>query len=123
MTILLLLAACGGTVTITPGQDGCTNYDFDDPAPSVILSSVEGTTGDVRRTGALLEQTGLYFDPAITVDADVVEVHEAWAGGETDESFCYEPWVKIEGIADEVQIRWYLEGEASPMDTVNLTAK
>ncbi len=123
-TLLLLVAACSNPVVITPSQGGCVDYNFASPAESTV--EWEGTEkGSVRvwRSNSLLEQTGLTFDPLILVDGEVVQVFEAWVGGDTDDAFCYEPVVSFEGLIGELQVRWYLaEGEAVPYDSVDIDA-
>ena len=120
--VLLAVAACGNQVVITPSQGGCTDYNFDDPAASAIeWEAAKDGTARAWRSNALLEKTGLIFDPLITVEGNVVEVFEAWAGGETDDAFCYEPSVGFEGLGGELEVRWYLaEGESVPYDTVDI---
>ncbi len=122
---LLLLAACTGQVTLTPGQDGCTDYDFANPADSTIESEVSADgSGRVWRTYAVQEQTGLFFDPEIVVGGSVVEVYEKWTGGETDDAFCYAPWVAFEGLSGKMTVEWYLEpGDGVPFDSVDVEAK
>lgn len=118
---LLLLAACGGEVTLTPGQDGCTDYDFDNPAESEVGFEVSGSSGRVWRNYALLEQTGLLFDPIIDVSGNTVSVYEQWAGGESDDAFCYAPYVAFEGLEGKMTVDWYLaDGDTVPFDSVEI---
>ena len=122
---LFLLAACGSQVTLTPSQGGCTDYDFDNPSDSAVETELDGGGGGGRvyRTNALLEQTGLLFDPIIEISAGRVEVYEKWSGGETDEAFCYEPSVAFEGLDGKMTVEWYLEeGDTVPFDEVEVDA-
>lgn len=122
---LLLLAACGNQITITPGQDGCTDYVFASPAESTVEWEAS-SAGSARawRTNALQEQSGLIFDPLIEIAGDEVSVFEVWTGGETDDALCYEPAVSFEGLsAGTIEVRWYLaEGDTVPFDTVEVEA-
>jgi len=123
--LLLLAAACSNPVVITPSQGGCVDYNFASPDESAVES--EGTAdGAIRvwRSNALLEQTGLIFDPLIEVDDKVVQVFEAWVGGETDDAFCYEPVVTFEGLVGDLQVRWFLpEDDMVPFDSVDISSK
>ena len=119
---LLLLAACGSQVTLAPGQDGCTDYDFDNPSDSTVEFDVDGSgSGRVWRTNALLEQTGLTFDPTIEIAGGAVQVFEKWSGGETDEAFCYAPYVAFSGLSGKMTVQWFLEeGDEVPFDEVEV---
>ncbi|MES2641200.1 MAG: hypothetical protein V4850_17050 [Myxococcota bacterium] len=121
---LLVLAACANQVTITPSQGGCADYDFADPAESTIeWEASKSGSARVWRANALQEQTGLVFDPLIEVEGKVVSVYEAWTGGETEDSFCYEPVVSFEGLSRELQVRWYLyAGDTVPYESVEIDA-
>ncbi|MDP2311396.1 MAG: hypothetical protein Q8P41_00710 [Pseudomonadota bacterium] len=122
---LLLFAACANQVTIIPGQDGCIDYNFTDPAESTVdWEASSGGTARAWRSNALMDQTGLIFEPNIAADGNVIHVYEAWTGGETADAFCYEPSVAFEGVSGELQVRWYLaEGDTVPYDSVDIEAE
>jgi hypothetical protein len=122
MLLSLLLTTACSQVTLSYGDDGCTDYDFTDPAPSSLEWE---STGDdavrIWRTNALMEQSALQFTPDIQIEGKTIHVYEAWSGGETDDPFCYFPYVTAEGLTAKVQVRWYLEADdATPFDTVSI---
>lgn len=120
---LLLLTACASQVTLTPGQDGCTDYDFQNPATSEVEFDLAGSSGRVWRTYALLDQTGLLFDPVIEIAGNTVEVYEQWTGGETDDAFCYAPYVAFEGLDGKMTVDWFLApGDSVPYASVDVEA-
>lgn len=121
---LVLLAGCANQVTLTPGQGVCTDFDETNPALSTVgWESAESGTARVWRTNALKEQAGLVFDPVIAFTGKVVSVVEVWTGGETDDTFCYEPMVTFDGVTGKHQVRWYLhEGDTVAFDIVEIEA-
>ncbi len=120
LTVFLLLSACGN-VTLTPSEGGCTDINLADPPASSVESETD-PDGSVRvyRAAAFFDQTGLVFAPELVTEGDVLHVHEAWSGGETEDAFCYQPTVTVTGLAAKLQVRWYLEGEDTPFDTVEI---
>lgn len=123
MTLLLLLVACKNPVTLTPGQDACVSEDPEAAAEEVVWESTGEGAARVGRE-VVLDGTGLVFDPVFEVEPNVVHVYERWSGGGTEDPFCYAPNVAIEGIARELQVRWYLaEGDTTPFDTVDIEAE
>jgi hypothetical protein len=122
--VFFFFVVCGGEVTLKPGQDGCTDYDFDNPAESEVDFEVAGGSGRVFRTYALLEQTGLLFDPVIDVGGNTVSVYERWTGGESDDAFCYAPYVAFEGLEGKLTVDWFLaDGDTVPYDSVEIEAE
>lgn len=120
--LLLAILGCAGSVTIDPGLGGCENSDLDNPDESKLVTVLGDGQATVTRTNAYLDQLNLSFSPEITADDGVVHVREAWAETEdtTESPFCYAPFVTVTGERGEVQVRWYLEGENTPFDTVNV---
>lgn len=121
MLALLLFTACGGSAVFTPTQEGCVDFDYNDPGASTVEFDIdEAGTGRVWRTNVLLENVDQLFEPEIVPDGDVIEVHEAWTGGAGEDPFCYQAVVEIEGLTSEIQVRWFLEGKDTPLDTVDI---
>jgi hypothetical protein len=122
MIVLSLLIGCAPEVTLRATQGGCTDFDYDDPAPAALVSEVsEDGTALVTRTNVLLDAAGYTFDPVITADKRLIEVFEVWTGEGQGEPFCYTPAVELEGLRGEFEVRWYLaEGDSVPFATVEL---
>ena len=121
---LLLYVACADPISITPSQAGCDEVT-PEASPASTLEWEAASDGSIRvwRSNAYEEQTGLIFDPVVVVDGKIVEIHEAWTGGETADTYCYEPAVTFEGIAKTLQVRWFVdEGDTVPFDTVDVEA-
>lgn len=120
---LLLFLGCALDVAITPSTGVCQNYDFDSPADSTLEWEAAGEGAfRIWRTNALMEQTGLTFDPTFDFEGRDISLHEAWSGGESDESFCYAPEILLEGVTGAIEVRWYLEGEDIPFKTIEVEA-
>jgi hypothetical protein len=119
---LLLLAACANQVTITPSQGYCTDFDYADPPDSSLEVEVSADgTARVWRANAVLDQTGLLFDPEITVDGNIVSVYEGWSGGDEETAFCYEPAIGLDGLTKKIQVRWFMDDTATvPFDTIDV---
>lgn len=121
--LILALFACSGSVTLEPAQDGCSDFDYNDPAESKLVAELGDGSAVVRRTNVLLETTGLAFDPEIVPDDRVINVYEAWVVlEETGEGpFCYAPEVQLREGSGAFQVRWFLEeGDSTPFDTVEV---
>jgi hypothetical protein len=128
MTVLALLLACAGETTLDPGLGACADFDYDNPAPSVLSVTWLGEEKViVARTNVLQPDGNLAFTPEIVAEGDVISVYEGWTlptGEEGDGlEFCFLPQVDITGPVDGMQLRWfYAVGDTIPFASVNLEA-
>ena len=118
---LVLLVACGGKVEIQPGQAGCLEYDFQNPEESRLTATMEDDVAVVQRSNVLIAGEEPVFEPEIAVDGDIITVQEVWTGAEGATSYCYLPQITVTGVSSKLQVRWFVEEDATtPFDTVNL---
>jgi hypothetical protein len=122
MLVFSLLLGCAPEVNIVASQGGCTEFDYDNPAPSELVSEVgEDGTAVVSRTNVLLDAGDYTFEPVIVPDRRLIEVFETWTGAGEGDPFCFVPSVSLEGLRGEFELRWYLaEGDVVPFATVEL---
>jgi hypothetical protein len=122
MLALALFVACAPEVNVTSVQDGCTDFDYDDPAPSELVTTVsEDGSAVVSRTNVLLDAAGYVFEPVIVADKRLIEVFEIWTGEGEGEPFCYVPSIELSGLRGEFELRWYLaEGDSIPFATTEM---
>ncbi len=119
--MIVLLLACVGNPELSPSSQGCTNYDFDEPQESTVEASVDGDVANVWRTYVERENTDDTFDPDLSGEGNVVEVHEKWIAGSDGTSTCLEPHVQIKGFGAKIEVRWFTEDNSSvPVNTLEL---
>ncbi len=118
--LVALLIACSGEVTINNTQTGCTDYDYDNPAPSTVVVDVADDVATVRRTNIALDSGSLAFVPDVVAEGDRIDVFEAWQGEGDGLPFCYDAVITIEP-APRAEVRWYQSAdEAVPFATVEI---
>jgi hypothetical protein len=122
MLVLALLSACG-SATLTPTQEGCQDYDFNNPDPITVEAHITDGDGEIRRSSLLRPGTDQVFVPDIQPDGDVISIFEAWTSESADDapSTCYDAVVTVEGLNKKVQVRWFAEDDTSvPTDTIEV---
>ncbi|GDX82547.1 hypothetical protein LBMAG42_43580 [Deltaproteobacteria bacterium] len=119
--MIVLLLACVGNPELSPSSQGCTNYDFDEPQDSTVEYSVDGDVADVWRTYVERDNTDDSFEPDLSGEGNVVEVHEKWVAGSDANATCLEPHVRIKGFGAPIEVRWFTaDNSAVPVDTLEI---
>lgn len=123
MRMLLFLFACAAPdLEIVPSQEYCTDYNFEDPAPSEVLHEWEGDAVRVWRTNVLVP-ANLTFDPDLVPESKILHVYENWVGEQPEEDLCYFPTITITGIEKTLEVRWYEMGyDDVPVSTITIEA-
>lgn len=116
--LALVLLACAHEVAITPSQGGCTDFSYEDPAPSEVVWEPQADGVTITRTNILLDEAGLTFAPELAIDGKQMDVRERWTDPASDDQFCYTASLFVEGFAGELEVRWYLEDETVPFQTI-----
>ncbi len=122
VTLVAPLSACGGDVTVTTSQTGCTDFNYSDPAdPVVEWESIGEHEVLVWRANVLLDQAGATFSPEYAIDHGVLSVFEHWTDAASDDTFCYQPEVTVGDIRGGLEVRWFTEDDANvPFQTVDV---
>ena len=119
--MIVLLLACVGNPELSPSSQGCTNYDFDEPQDSTVEFSVAGDVADVWRSYVERENADDSFDPDLSGEGNVVEIHEKWVAGSDANPTCLEPHVQIKGFGAPIEVRWFTaDNSAVPVDTLEI---
>lgn len=114
---ILLFVACNQEIQVTPSQDGCTNFDYNNPADPVVDWVAQGDGALVSHQNVLLPESGLSFKPELVIDRGVLSVHEYWEDPANEEPFCYVANVLVQGYAGELEVRWYEGDDVEPLNT------
>lgn len=119
--VLVLLTACIGNPVVAPSTRGCTDYDFTDPADPKIKQEDDGDAVIVYRTPVVRPNLGDLFDPTVSGEGDLIEVHEAWSSADDATETCLEPIVSITEFGAPIEVRWFTEDNDNvPFDTVTI---
>lgn len=121
MLPLLLLTACLGDPVLATETRGCTDYDFDDPAPPALKHEADGDAVVVWRTPVERPNLDDVFAPEFEIDGALVEVHERWTAGADGQAACLEPVLRVSEFGAPIEVRWFTEDDTNvPFDTITL---
>lgn len=117
----LLLLACSSEISVTPDQGGCVDFSYADPGIPEVSWVPQGAGALVTRDDILLQQSGATFAPEVELDGTVLSLREYWVEPESDDQFCYTASVLVENFGRKLEVRWFVEDEPRPYQTVILT--
>lgn len=122
MRILLLCSlACGGELKLDHVTEGCVNVDFDDTEPGAVKLIEEGVQVQVFHTN-IWKPTDSVYAPEVETEGKTVHLYEIWEEGE-DDDFCYQPTLIFKDPPKgNWEVRWYVEGSETPIDTLTFKA-
>lgn len=120
LLLLPLLCACSPDLDVVTSAPGCADVDYDNPLPERVVAE-EGDGEWVVRHENVFQSCDA--TPVIEVGPENgdLAVYERWEPG-TDESCqtCYDPQITInDPPRGKYDVRWYVEGDDTPFETVS----
>ena len=105
---VLLLAACGShQIVVSPGFDGCVDYDPDDQPVEELRVEEDGTDFIIFHDGVFRPSDAM-FDPEIGLEGKTLEVREYWTEGAEDD-FCFRAFITLKDPEPgSYEVHWYM---------------
>lgn len=123
LVLSLALGACSPDLDVVTRAPGCEGVDFDSPPPERLVAEEGDGEWAVIHMSVFQACDAIPKLEVSTESGDLV-VTETWMAGDESCQTCYDPQIAvIDPPRGKYSVRWYVEDDEIPFDTVSFRAR